>query len=199
MNLDHANTAEDSVRQVTSSISNTGQYLKRKADNSWIQFCRIKKTKTALEKGEDDASFNFKVALEEWRNMTKEEKSFYGGLAKAEHNSAEKRNPVVKKKRIRKLKTAVKGKADIGEKTGDEKKNDFDHAALEFLDKLEKIDSELEIEEDLINTASKRLEEGKIKVAIFQCKLENKKEELCRFKDKLALLTKQHASCQLND
>ena len=114
MNHDPANTAEDSALQASSSVTNT-EHFKIKADNSWIQFCRLKKTKTVLEEGDEEASFNFKVALEDWRKMTKEEKSFYGELAKAEHNAAQKRNPVVKKKRKRKVKTAAKGKALVND------------------------------------------------------------------------------------
>ena len=101
------------------------------------------------------------------------------------------------------MKTTNKGKTserDIGEeKNSDDKKKEYNHTALEFLDNLEKLDSEIEIEENLSSTALKRLEEGKINLAISQYKLENKKEELGRFKHKLALLTKQHASCRPND
>ena len=99
------------------------------------------------------------------------------------------------KKKV-KSKKQVKQKEDIAKKEDNEKKEDHSTLSIDFLNQLEKVDEEIDNQERENSSLSEELGMAKVALAVGQCKLENKNEELEKCKEKYNLLVKQHASCQ---
>ena len=215
---DAATSNASSSKHKRKKIKTKEDKVKTEPGNSWIQFCQFKKNKAVLDTGNEDASFDFKVARDEWSNMSKEEKSFYVGLAKAEkhslgenYRSQDLRSAVSKEesskqhdKKRKNRKTGGKTKKtrkledDIVEEEFKEIDGgkDFSTKSLKFLNRLAKVDEEIETLEMDNNDVMKKLEQAKIALAVSKCELENKKEGLEKAEEKYNVLVKQHATCQ---
>ena len=76
------NSRSIEITESTSKDKNTN--IPKEPGNPWIQFCRFKKNKAILERGEKEASYNFKEVQKEWAEMVEEDRSFFVDLSKME-------------------------------------------------------------------------------------------------------------------
>ena len=159
-----------------------------------------------MESG-DKASYNQKEVQLEWKGMSAEEKAFFVGLAQAERKALG-GNYRAGRMRKKKQKSAASGSEDKIRKSRVKKikapkkvvieyKEDPSMAAVNFLNQLEKLDEEIEIQEKENEALVDELKNVKVDFAVNQCKLDQKSLEAEKSLDKFNVLLKQHACCKL--
>ena len=202
----------ENLRNKTQKAETGGNYvtkIKTEPGNSWFQFCRFKKNQVMMESG-DKVSYNQKEVQREWKGMSTEEKVFFVELAQAEKKSlgGNYRAGRMRKKnkksdasegQIQKSRSRVKKikapKPIVPSST--ECKEDPSMAAVKFLDKLEKLDEEIEIQEKENEAFAEELKNVKVDFAVNQCKLNQKSLEAEKSSEKYNVLLKQHACCNV--
>ena len=180
--------------------------LKTEPANCWLQFCHFKKNEAIMKSGDKNAEYNLKDVSNEWKAMSKNERAVFIEMAAIDKKAlgdnfrtGRKRHKTKEDAVVIKLpKIKNKKKKETKKTANNDKKcsEDFTDETIKFLDQLEDLDKDIEIQELKHKAMMEALMNEKVDVTKHQCKLDQVTSEVEKSTERYDQLVKKHAGCK---
>ena len=204
----HVSSNTEPIPSISKGKKSRPTKQKTEPGNCWVQFCHFKKNEAIMKSGDKNAEYKLSDVSNEWKAMSKEERAVFVEMAEIDKRSVvaggnfragRKRNKTeeiagaIKVPRIKnKKKKQNKNTAEIDKKYSE----DFSDVTIKFLDHLETLDKDIEIQELKHKAMMEELMNEKVGVTKQQCKLDQVNSEVDKSTERYDQLVKKHAGCK---